>query len=139
MIAATLAIGTGRKDILNLEVERGRVAYCCFENPDDIRMRLAISAFLLNVDLREIGDRIMVLDMRVKPEAVLAELRDLSPAYPFSLVFVDTLAAFFDGDDINNAVQGGEFTVEYVRLCFALRRPAAICFVMLPSSSFARR
>ncbi|MDX7953394.1 AAA family ATPase [Lichenihabitans sp. Uapishka_5] len=109
MIAAALAVATGRKDILNLEVERGRVAYCCFENPDDIRMRLAISAFLLNVDLREIGDSIMVLDMRVKPEAVLAELRDMTSAYPFSLVFVDTLAAFFDGDDINNAVQGGEF------------------------------
>lgn len=109
MVVAALAVVTGRGDILGLEASIGRVAYCCFENPDDIRMRLMIAAFLLNVDLTEVSSRLMILDMRVKPEAVEAELQDLSRSAPFSLVFVDTLAAFFDGDDINNAVQGGEF------------------------------
>ena len=51
----------------------------------------------------------MILDRREKPEAVHAALAKLAEQEPFALVIVDTLAAFFDGDNINDAVQGGEF------------------------------
>ena len=33
----------------------------------------------------------------------------LAKVEPFAAVFVDTLAAFFDGDNINDGVQGGQF------------------------------
>lgn len=108
-VVAALAVATGRTDILGREVTRGRVAYLACENPDDIRMRIMIAAYLLNVNLAEIGDRILVLDRKEPPEAVHAELSRLAKIEPFALIIVDTLAAFFDCDDINNAVQGGDF------------------------------
>jgi len=51
----------------------------------------------------------VILDRREKPEDVHAELSRLARNEPFALVLIDTLAAFFDGDNINDAVQGGEF------------------------------
>ncbi|MFZ2107471.1 MAG: hypothetical protein WAV18_19210, partial [Roseiarcus sp.] len=62
-----------------------------------------------NIDIGEIGERLVILDRREKPEAVHAELSRLSKTQPFALILIDTLAAFFDGDNINDAVQGGEF------------------------------
>jgi len=106
---AALAIATGRPDILGLDVTRGRVAFLTFENPDDVRMRFMIAAYLLNIDLDEIADSIVVLDIRIKPEEVLAKIQKLATANPFTLVIVDTFAAFFDGNDTNDATQGGEF------------------------------
>ncbi len=108
-VVAALAVATGRADILNREVVCGRVAYLACENPDDIRMRLMIAAYLFNIDIGEIADRIVILDRQEKPEAVHAELARLAKVEPFALVTVDTLAAFFDGDNINDAVQGGQF------------------------------
>jgi hypothetical protein len=108
-VVAALAVASGRRDILNLDVTLGRVAYLACENPDDIRMRVKIAAFLLNVDLDTLADRLMILDRREKPEAVCAALEKLAKQEPFALVIVDTLAAFFDGKNINDAVEGGEF------------------------------
>jgi hypothetical protein len=42
--------------------------------PDDVRMRLMIAAYLLNVSLADLADRLVVLDVRMKPEDVLAKL-----------------------------------------------------------------
>lgn len=108
-VVAALAVATGRQDILNREVATGRVAYLACENPDDIRMRFKIAAFIFNISLEELSDRIIILERCEKPEAVLVELQRLSEQEPFALVIVDTLAAFFDGDNINDAVQGGQF------------------------------
>jgi hypothetical protein len=108
-VVAALAVATGRRDILNLDVARGRVAYLACENPDDIRMRLKIAAYLLGVDLDALGDLVMILDRREKPESVCAALAELAEQESFALVIVDTLAAFFDGKNINDAVEGGEF------------------------------
>jgi hypothetical protein len=108
-VVATLAVATGRPDILGMDVTRGRVAYLAAENPDDIRMRFKIAAFLLEVDLAEIGEQIVVLDQRKRPEDACADLSRLAQSEPFALVLVDTLAAFFDGKNINDAVEGGEF------------------------------
>jgi hypothetical protein len=48
-VVAALAVATGRQDVLNREVVKGRVAYLACENPDDIRMRFKIAAYLLNI------------------------------------------------------------------------------------------
>jgi hypothetical protein len=109
LIVAALAIATGRPDILGLDVTRGRVAFLTFENPDDVRMRFMIAAYLLNIDLDEISESIVVLDIRIKPEEVLAKIQKLADADPFTLIIIDTFAAFFDGSDTNDATQGGEF------------------------------
>jgi hypothetical protein len=109
LIVAALAIATGRPDILGLDVTRGRVAFLTFENPDDVRMRFMIAAYLLNIDLDEISESIVVLDIRIKPEEVLAKIQKLADDDPFTLIIIDTFAAFFDGSDTNDATQGGEF------------------------------
>jgi RecA-family ATPase len=97
LVVAALAIATGRPDILGLEVTRGRVAFLTFENPDDVRMRFMIAAYTLNIDIDEIDDRIIIRDALAKPEEVRAALAKLAEAESFTLIVVDTLAAFFDG------------------------------------------
>jgi len=109
LISMALAVAAGRSNILGREVTHGRVAYVAAENPDDLRMRIMVAAYLLNIDLHTIADSIVILDQRVKPEELEAKLRALAEDRPFALVLVDTLAAFFDGDDMNDNVQGGQF------------------------------
>lgn len=108
-IVMALAIASGRSDLLGVEAEPGRVALLTFENPDDVRMRMLIAAFALNIDLRDIAGNLEVLDKRARPEDITAQLDAMSQSRPFRLILVDTLAAFFDGDNINDAVQGGNF------------------------------
>ena len=105
-----LAIATGRGDkILGREVTKGRVAFIAVENPDDLRMRIMVAAFVLNIDLGAIADNLIILDKRVKPETLAARLKAYSADGEFTLIIVDTLAAYYDGDDINNNVQAGNF------------------------------
>ena len=125
-IAAALAVASGRSDILGKEVVRGRVAYLACENPDDIRMRIMIAAFRFGIDLDELGERIVILDSRVKPEEALVELKALAEREPFALVIVDTLPAFFDGDDFDKAKPAGEFMRRLRRFTEIAGRPAVL-------------
>jgi hypothetical protein len=109
LIIMALAVALGRSELLGREVEEGRVAYIAAENPDDLRMRIMVAAYILNIDLGDLGDRLVILDKRMKPEELRAKLKELTSNGPISLIIIDTLAAFFDGEDINNPVQGGEF------------------------------
>ncbi len=108
-VIIALAIATGREDILGLSVRKGRVAYLTFENPDDVRMRFMIAAYFLNIDVGVVDADIIILDMRHKPEAVLAGLEKEAIGNPFTLILIDTFAAFFDGDKVTDPVQAGEF------------------------------
>jgi hypothetical protein len=109
VIAAALAVAPDRPDILGLEVAQGRVVYVACENADDVRMRLMTSAFVHNVDLGELGHMLMVVDVRRKPEEIRAALDETAHLGDFALINIDTFAAFFDGDNVNDAVQGGAF------------------------------
>jgi hypothetical protein len=109
LIIKALAVASGRADILGREVTQGRVAYIAAENPDDLRMRIRVAAFQLTVDLAAIGENLVILDRRVKPEDLVSELQTLAKVQPFALIMIDTLAAFFDGKDMNDNVQGGDF------------------------------
>ena len=102
------AIAIGRGDaLLGREVIKGRVAYIAAENPDDLRMRLKVAAYLFNIDLVGISNDVIILDQRMKPEELVAKLKILATSGGFSLIVVDTLAAVFDRDNINDPVQGG--------------------------------
>lgn len=109
IIMCALAVATGRSDILGMEVEQRRVVLMTFENPDDLRMRLMIAAYLFRIDLQEISHWLMVLDHKAKPEEIRPELAKMSRAGEFGILFIDTFAAFFDGDDVNDNVQAGNF------------------------------
>ena len=109
LISVALAIAAGRGDVLGTEVERGRVALLTFENADDVRMRIKVACWFLRIEVDDLLERLLILDTREKPEEVLARLKVDAQDGPLRLVLVDTLAAFFDGDNINDAVQGGGF------------------------------
>ncbi|RYB01301.1 AAA family ATPase, partial [Lichenibacterium ramalinae] len=126
LISLALALATGRRDILGLDVERGRVALLTFENPDDVRMRLKVSSWFLAVEVREIVDRLLILDARVKPEDAIVELTEAAAEAPLRLVLIDTLAAFFDGDNINDNVQGGGFMRRLRPITRLPGRPAVV-------------
>jgi len=126
LVIVALAIATGRRDLLNLDVERGRVAYLTAENPDDARMRFMIACFLLNIDFDEASDHIVILDRREKPEDIVAGIKKLAARAPFAAVLMDTLAAFFDGKDTNDAVEGGDFLRRVRPLTMIEGRPAVV-------------
>lgn len=126
LIAATLAAATGRPDILGTEVCRGRVAYIAAENPDDLRMRLMVSAYAAGIDLDEIADDVIILDRRMPPAQMLAELRAYAADAPFALVLIDTLAAYFDGKDLNNPVEAGEFVRRLRPITQIAGKPAVV-------------
>ncbi len=126
LISVALALAAGRSDILGRDVEQGRVALLTFENPDDVRMRLKVSSWLLNVDIAKIVDKLLILDVRVKPEEALAKLAEAAEVEPLRLVLVDTLAAFFDGDNINDNVQGGGFMRRLRPITRLSGRPAVV-------------
>ena len=63
-VISALAVATGRKDILGLEVEKGRVAYLAFENPDDTRPRIIAAADHFGVGLSEVADQIEIITER---------------------------------------------------------------------------
>jgi hypothetical protein len=110
MLTTALAVVTGRKDILGREVAKGRVAYIAAENPDDLRMRLMVSAWMFNIDIAEISKNLLIIDQRCKPEELMIRLKsEQRTGGPFTLIIIDTLAAFFDGNDANDNVQAGEF------------------------------
>jgi hypothetical protein len=130
LIIIALALVTGRADILGRkvgEVMRGRVAFLTFENPEDVRMRFIVAAYHFNIDLKPIGHDLKILDMRIKPEETIAMLeKDAVEHGPFVLDIVDTFAAFFDGDKINDPVQGGEFMRRMRPMTKTAGQPAVI-------------
>jgi len=109
LVMVALAVATDRKEILGLDVDHGRVCYIACENADDVRMRLMIAAYALNIDLQELGAMLTIIDVRRKPEEIFAAMRTAESAGEFRLIIVDTFAAAFDGNDINDNVQAGEF------------------------------
>jgi hypothetical protein len=108
LVALALAIATGRKDILGLEVKQGRIAYLSYENSKDVQMRFMAALHGLKIDADVLGREVMIVPAKASPERIIAKLRRLSApgeGGPFSLVVVDTLQAAFDGDDFNKAKQ----------------------------------
>jgi len=96
MIAATLAVETGRENILGCPVERGRVAYVTIENPVDFKMKLAVNCYFHNISFDEIEPRVAIIDGRDTPEQIYEGLRlDAEAHGNFQLVNFDTFQAGF--------------------------------------------
>jgi hypothetical protein len=137
LVIAALAIGTARSDLLGREVKPGRVAYCAFENPDDVRMRFMIAAWRFGIDLDALGDKIQIVDARQKPEAILIALDAASASGEFVLIVVDTLQAAFYGDNLNDNVQTGELVRQYRLLTTQLKGHPAVVIAAHPVKNAA--
>jgi len=103
LIAVTMAIITGRADLIGFPVEAGRVAYIALENPTDIRMKMAANAFVANVDRELLNERLAVIDGRLPlPEIVEQLTVDIEESGEFQIVLFDTFQAGFTGGDFND-------------------------------------
>jgi hypothetical protein len=123
---ASLAVATGRADILGLDVERGRVAYLAIENPYDTVSRFTIAQHFHRIPNPTLHDRLFIVTVKAAPEAVFAALEKLARSGAFALVIVDTLAAYFDGTDLNNNVEAGNFIRRLRTLTTVLGNPAVV-------------
>ena len=72
-----------------------------------------------------------VIDDRRKPEDIEAVLRTVEHNGDFRLIIVDTFAALFDGSDVNDNVQAGEF-VRRLRPLTRLRGLPAVLIAAHP-------
>ncbi len=123
---AALAVATGRSDILNLDVERGRVVYLAIENPHDTVSRFTIAQRFYGIPDLKLANRLFIVTVKATPEAVFAALEELARSGGFALVIVDTLAAFFDGADLNDNVAAGDFMRRLRTLSTVLGNPAIV-------------
>lgn len=124
LVAIAFAVASGRADILGRKTERGGVAYVALENPDDTRMRFMVTADRLSVSIDELGDTVEILDHRVRPDEITDDLAGLGR--PLGLVVIDTFAALFDGKNVNDAVEAGDFTRRLRPLTRLAGRPAVL-------------
>jgi hypothetical protein len=116
ILALAVATGDGAR-LLGRKVKRGRVAFATAENPDDLRMRLMVACYVLNIDPGVLGRDMLVSDNRVAPEDIDAWVKKTGES--FTLIIVDTWQAYFDGRDPNNNAEAVSFTRRF--------RPLAAC------------
>jgi AAA domain len=123
---AALAVATGRSDILGLNVERGRVLYLAIENPNDTVLRFTLAQRFFSIPKFSLRDSLFIVTEKATPESVFAALEDLAQSGGFALIIVDTLAAFFDGTDMNDNVAAGNFMRRLRALSTVLGNPAVV-------------
>jgi len=102
-MAAHVALGL---KLAGMEVEKGRVLYFAGENPDDVRTRWIKQC----EELEQNPDEMDVFFLPGAPSISDKEIRKRIDAEaaehgPFSLVIIDTSAAYFRGDDENSNAQ----------------------------------
>ena len=105
-IAMCVALGM---KLAEMDVEKGSVLFFAGENPDDVRSRWIMLCELMEQN----PDGIDVVFMAGTPPISNPEIRHRINAEakrhgPFSLLIVDTSAAYFQGDDENNNKQLGD-------------------------------
>ena len=100
-IAPRFALG---REIAGIAVEPINVVYFAGENPHDVKPRLIAECQLLGVDPEQLRGRMRVIPsafpLLANVEPIRLRLRD----FPIGLAFVDTSAAYYHGDEINDNV-----------------------------------
>jgi hypothetical protein len=86
----------------NREIDKGKVLFLAGENPDDVRMRWIKLLDDMKVDPAEVGVFFVPGSLALSNKGLRGQIMKASEANgPFSLIIVDTSAAFFEGDDEN--------------------------------------
>lgn len=111
-LTITFAVGAGEWLGSN-EVKQGSVLFLAGENHDDIRERWI--AMCEKTERNPTSLPVTFLAGFVDLKRSLPILREHFESYPLRLVVVDTLAAFFDGDNENDNAQLQAFTNDVLR------------------------
>jgi hypothetical protein len=86
----------------NREIDKGKVLFLAGENPDDVRMRWIKLLDDMKVDPDEVNVFFVPGSFTLSNKGLRDRIMKASEANgPFSLIIVDTSAAFFEGDDEN--------------------------------------
>ena len=101
LLAAHIALG---KPIGGNEVKRGRVLYFAGENPDDTLMRWVAMSYRMGFDIDTIPVHFVRGVVNISEEIGRANAEALE-IHGFELVFVDTSAAYFFGEEANSNTQ----------------------------------
>jgi len=100
-VSAHVALG---RSLGNIQVEQGKVLYFAGENPDDIRMRWIGLSQEMGFDDKEIDVHFIPGTFRISAlrARIIEEMKRIGG---FSLIVVDTSAAYFEGDESNSNPQ----------------------------------
>jgi hypothetical protein len=100
-VSAHVALG---RAIGNIQVEQGKVLYFAGENPDDIRMRWIGLSGEMGFDEKEAEVYFIPNTFKISAlRACIAE--EMKRIGEFSLIVVDTSAAYFEGNEENSNTQ----------------------------------
>lgn len=121
-IAACLARGG---QVCGREAERVSVIYLAGENPDDVRARVIATLEAEGVDYDDCDLHFIAGTFSIRQDManVLAAIEQTPNV---GLIVIDTLAAYFDGDDSNSNAQMLDFARVIRHLTTASSRPAVI-------------
>jgi AAA domain/Primase C terminal 2 (PriCT-2) len=105
-VAACVALG---RPIGRHGVERGSVCYLAGENPTDVQMRWIAMAEHMDFDDKNIDVHFVVGKFKVEDIKLAVAAKAQESGREFALVFVDTSATYFPGDDENANKQAGDY------------------------------
>lgn len=124
MLYIAEAMSTGAP-VCERDTEQGDVLYLAGENPDDVRAR--VIATLAQAETPPDTSRLHFIPGTLSIRQDMARLKEEIEKLPnCTLVVVDTLAAYFDGDDSNSNAQMLDFARVLRKLTEAKGRPAVI-------------
>ena len=125
-LAAHVALG---KPLGEIDVERGSVLYFAGENPEDVKMRWFGLCKEMSIDPKRTDVTFVygALHLSKTVDRISRELR--AAGKQLSLVVVDTVAAFFEGDNDNDNVQMGNHARALRSLAITI--PGGPCVVVL--------
>ena len=105
LIALCVALGL---DLAEREVVKGRVLFFAGENPDDVRTRWIKLCEEMGYDPDKLDVVFMPFTLNLSEAEIRAKIdAEAAEHGPFSLLIVDTSAAYYSGDDENDNVKLG--------------------------------
>lgn len=126
--AVMLYIGTAMSrgdDVCERETEPGDVIFMAGENPDDVRGRLIATMDELNINPADCRLHFIAGTFNIRQDMALI-FEKIASLPNVTLVVVDTLAAYFDGDDSNSNAQMLDFARVLRTITTANSKPAVI-------------
>ena len=128
--AVALYLGTmisiGR-NIGGIEVEKGEVLFLAGENPDDLCGRFHAAVQYYHVKPNDMNIAILPGNFPLTPDDAEKLKQEINAREnPTSVIFVDSAAAYFSGDDENHNVQAGAYARNLRVLTTCKGNPAVV-------------
>lgn len=129
-------IARGEK-VQTLEVLKGSVLFCAGENPDDIRARFIVLAHKNGFDPSTVAIHFIdgIVDIKASMDRIKREADAIADLV---LIIVDTAAAYFKGEDINDNKQMGDFARDLRTLTTQIKTRPAVLVACHPVKNAAK-